>query len=265
MDIKAKLIVFPAIEALPPEVLIEADFLEAHFRNADHACMERAAHWVSLDARQRIETGLFSKAELAHRLSPFVASNKTEFKDDSRTQLEYSFLNSNVFPRAATLSADVPLGFMEFCLWLRASLGDLEDGFRTRSVTTLPDRIGSKIVYPDAGSIAASLEEVAATWSRINEVSAGLAAAYCLVALMTVHPFLDGNGRLARVFFNWHLNDARVNKVYLPIYETSAISDGGYILRVREAQYHNNWLPLLRYLNLISERFFSTERQGSRS
>lgn len=52
---------------------------------------------------------------------------------------------------------------------------------------------------------------------------------------------------------------ARVDPLYLPLHELLAMSQRGSLIRLRQAQYHREWEPLLSYLVMIVAREFPKE------
>ena len=76
---------------------------------------------------------------------------------------------------------------------------------------------------------------------------------------MNVHPFGDGNGRVARVVFNWMMLERARRFAYLPLSELAALSDGGFLLRLREAQYFGRWNGLVQFIHLAASRLFGSE------
>lgn len=70
-----------------------------------------------------------------------------------------------------------------------------------------------------------------------------------LVGISNCHPLYDGNGRTSRIIANAMMNDpAEAPAFYLPIKEIAAFSRGGYLLRVRQAELRDEWLPLANFL-----------------
>lgn len=119
-------------------------------------------------------------------------------------------------------------------------------GFRTHPVGTVQDALGNYTVYPSHELINRQLASahrciLAATGSR--RPAAALTA---LVALLAIHPFSDGNGRVARIMFHGLLDvpcDA-----YMPLHEFAAVSRAGYLLALREASYFQHWPPIAAYI-----------------
>ena len=67
-----------------------------------------------------------------------------------------------------------------------------------------------------------------------------------LVAIQAIHPFADGNGRVARVMFHGLLGihpDA-----YLPLHEVAAVTKSAYLLSLREASYFQRWESIATFV-----------------
>lgn len=230
------------------------------FAKAPSSAMIYVIEWLRGQPIRRSDAGLFQKHELRHELSRYVTSNSTETFVDGRTLMEYQVLRQSCWPSARMIASGT---FQSFCETLRSfhgALGFPESRFRTQVAYTLRDRAGVCTAYPGAEVIYPQLERIFAHWKQHFHAVPGFAAVVAMAALLNVHPFTDGNGRVARLFFHWAINEGRDSPLYLPIYELSALSQYGYLIRLRQATYHLNWCPLFSYLLMCSERLFVVDR-----
>lgn len=75
-----------------------------------------------------------------------------------------------------------------------------------------------------------------------------LAAIVMSLAVVNAHPFPDGNGRLSRCVFHLMLwLHGLPFDVHVPIYEAMHWSRGGYEIRLRQAELHGDWNPIVSY------------------
>jgi Fic/DOC family len=69
-----------------------------------------------------------------------------------------------------------------------------------------------------------------------------------LVGFLNCHPFMDGNGRCARVLFSFILSKYLPNNnIYLPLYEAIMRSSGGFLIRLRQAVRRDAWDAIMLY------------------
>jgi fido (protein-threonine AMPylation protein) len=68
-------------------------------------------------------------------------------------------------------------------------------------------------------------------------------------AIFNMHPFSDRNGRCGRVIFNLLCRAHESYPSFVPLYELAAMAKGEFVLRLRLAQYRNDWEPLIGYIN----------------
>ncbi|TAA08694.1 hypothetical protein EA658_18645 [Pseudoxanthomonas winnipegensis] len=260
MDVYARLLDFPKWSDIPEDVVAQGFNLEMAFLSAHPSAMEQVRSWLEGRPLLNNDFGVLEFRQISHELSRHVSAQKTEVHQDGRTLAEVHILSTANLPTVATVASEGICGFMRFCKELHLKSDAQSTGFRTEDVSTLPDKQGVRIVYPAPATVYEGMRTLAIGWLDLIQKNSGLAAAYIIVGLMTVHPFADGNGRVARILFNWMLNSRRDDLVYLPIHEPMVLSQGGYIIRVRQAQYHNNWRPLLDYFNMLARKFFGEDR-----
>lgn len=75
-----------------------------------------------------------------------------------------------------------------------------------------------------------------------------LAATRILAIINNAHAFPDGNGRLGRFLFNYHLHhEGMPTTSYIPLKSLSMLSLGGYEIRLREVELFERWDELINY------------------
>jgi Fic/DOC family len=120
--------------------------------------------------------------------------------------------------------------------------------FRSGSVGTLPDTKGNSITYPPPECVDGQIRELS-HWLSSNRRFALACAPVAMNAIFNLHPFDDYNGRCGRLMFNLlcRTNDER--RPFIPLHELGVLSRGAFTVRLRTAQYHGRWEPLLNYLD----------------
>ncbi len=120
--------------------------------------------------------------------------------------------------------------------------------FRNRPIGTLPDKHGNSISYPSPEQIERQLSELS-IWLMANHHSGLGCAPVAMNVIFNLHPFDDYNGRIGRLIFNLLCRNDDRTTPYIPLHELGVMSRGAYTLRLRTAQYHGRWEPLLDYLD----------------
>lgn len=118
-------------------------------------------------------------------------------------------------------------------------------------------------LQPWADGIRVQFPPIASSRRQITELRAFMAddtippiigATVVLAALLNMHPFKDGNGRVARMMFNvvcWRAG--MPDTLYLPLKEMFLLSKGGFEIRLRQLEINNDWNGLLDYIcNVIN-------------
>lgn len=233
-----------------------ANRLQETFAKAPVDAMDSVIAWLQGQPIRHRDVGRFQWHELQHELSQYVAPNSTETFIDGRSLTEYKILRWSGWPSTNTIANATFQAFCEILKCLHSALGFADSKFRTQTAHTRRDRAGACTAYPGPEAIYPQLGRIYAHWKRHVHTEPGFAAVVAMTALLNVHPFNDGNGRVARLLFHWTINEGRESPLYLPIHELSALSQYGYLIRLRQATYHLNWRPLFSYLLMCSERLF---------
>ncbi|WWW36739.1 lanthionine synthetase LanC family protein [Stenotrophomonas rhizophila] len=118
---------------------------------------------------------------------------------------------------------------------------------RYTEVATRPDSEGHQLSFAPYRSVPRLLNSVRDRYAE-SDLPRTAANVVLLASILNVHPLEDGNGRCARAFFN-ALNARAPNAggLYLPLRVIIEISEGGFEIRVRDAERNGNWLPLIDY------------------
>lgn len=93
-------------------------------------------------------------------------------------------------------------------------------------------------------------------------------AIFAQAVLLNIHPFADGNGRVARALFSCHLNaDPKLDELFLPLSIVNQKAHGAYEIKVRDVEANGNWISLVDYfseiLGVISESAVWSARANS--
>lgn len=142
-------------------------------------------------------------------------------------------------------------------LKILAKLVGVNPQLRTSDVGTEPDARGVSLRYPRHALIHDQLLRFQEWLIRYMDCS-DACAIISFNVIVNIHPFSDGNGRIARLLFHILSRHMSHNQFTIPLYELSIISRGGLIVRQRIAQYENNWKPLLTFLDDSSLYFLRT-------
>ena len=153
----------------------------------------------------------------------------------------------------------------------RALLGGLNarvdpaGGWRTGRMGIAADAVGNRIQFPPRTEATAQLERIR---EMILDSQPALFRAMTVLALLVnAHPFVDGNGRTARILFNAILRRAGMSATtYIPFSELASRARGGFEIRLRQAEIHGKWEPLIDWAaTLLSVHRTLAEREDRRS
>jgi hypothetical protein len=144
-----------------------------------------------------------------------------------------------------------PHEYVDWEKWIiniNSAVTNANSSFRENSIYTERDKYGGYATYPNFGFITEAMKHMNSYKNRYIIDYPLETSIVSLVFLGAIHPFADGNGRTSRVVFNTIAGSIK-SKTYIPLYELSEHSRGGYILALREAQYNNKWRPIIRFLS----------------
>lgn len=234
------------------------DRMENIFRNTDHEEMRRVIGWLTRAPIQNHDPGVLRVEDLRHELSGRMQQAASDAPIDGRSIAELKILRTLPSIRSITDYES----FFELLVHVQQAACGMPAGIRTVAISTRPDRLGNCVRYPDPKLIRSSLAQLYMYWQENVSALPACVAVVVLAALTNIHPFHDGNGRAARIFFNYVLNGlapARSEPLYLPIYEIAAFSNCGFLIRLRQAQYFGEWAPLFMFLVISAEMLFSVK------
>lgn len=125
-------------------------------------------------------------------------------------------------------------------------------GLRTTHVSLSADRYGRQSTFAPPDDLRRQLELLSSA-AQDWEDHRGFRALLVLVAILAIHPFVDGNGRTARACFNAVLADELVSP-FVPLRMIFDCSSGGFEIRLRDAIFNGAWGGLVSYLTVILDR-----------
>lgn len=214
--------------------------------------LERICRWLIGRPIAHDDPGPFLREELEHELSRYMAGASTQIFEDGRSLAEMRALGGMGLPRPEAVSDS--RGFLDVLSAMRSAVGDGCVEIRRHAVASGRDRLGNRVVYPPADLIPDRLRAIFECWNSYKEKEPAFAGMVAMTALMNLHPYQDGNGRVGRMLFNWTFQHGRDKRPYIPIYEISAFSNCGYLIRLRLAQYQANWEPLANFFLTLGQR-----------
>ena len=230
----------------------QANRLEHAFGRADTEVMNRLSAWLMREPVRHRDLGPLRIEQLEHELSDYIMLAVSDQPADGRSMVEFEVMKQ----LPPITSVGDYKAFEGLLLHLHQRVCDSAEGFRRGEIQTQPDRMGHCVRYPAPDVIKPSLRQLYDHWCEHATSTPGLVAVVTLAAVTNLHPFQDGNGRVARVLFNHLLNADQQESIYLPIHEIAALSRGGFLIRLRQAQYHGGWFPFFDFLVTCAETLF---------
>lgn len=212
--------------------------------------------WLEQEPLVNTVYGPLSRDALVHELSPYFMGNGCRPRAQQK-----SIFEREICRKFAGIAAEDVFDnchdsqkFRSLVLSIAAELR-LPREFRHVAVKTRADARGTSVIYPAHTTVIPQLEVLFGFVCKFHRDYRHLCAVAMAVGISHIHPLSDGNGRLSRLLYNW-LAFQRVGiEFYLPVYECSLLSDGGYILRKRMARKARGWNPIVDYFVMLNGSF----------
>lgn len=229
----------------------DLEWTEKFFSLASPTACKSIKAWLISDPVNNRNYGSLDREIMKHKLSSLSTTLRVPKVLYGKSLSEFEILQASP---CLIGNIDNHVKFMDMLSHFHKLIIGHNTSFRSSAVFTEKDKNGNYVAYPAPHEIRRQLRKIWKFWfTCLNRKLYAVAALVTLVGLSNIHPFADGNGRLSRVVFNWTMNADRTEKVYLPIYETSALSEDGYLLRIKEASYFGQWSPIAKYIAYISK------------
>lgn len=191
---------------------------------------------------------LLGNSNLADELTPFLhLRDHTSQKIVDRSQIELAAFEL----LSARPGFSSSMGRSDFIGWVQAihqAVTGRRPEFRRGAMRTRPDDGNNAIIFPSSGLIDDLLEDLHGRLATHLSAYPATAAVAAYVGLIHCHPFLDGNGRTARVLFNLMLSNAAGTTIFIPFSHWSYMCRGSFILKVRRAMYAGDWTHILLFV-----------------
>ncbi len=122
-------------------------------------------------------------------------------------------------------------------------------GLRTGEIGLCRGADGVAVMFGPACSVPERLARLGEALD-ISEWPSATTAAATMAIVLNIHPFEDGNGRVARALFQCLAQGSSATGQWppLPWREVIALSRGGFELSLREAEILGRWAPFFRHL-----------------
>lgn len=182
---------------------------------------------------------------LKHKLSEYYKKLSDSHSPEIKSIREILFLTNN----NDKICFKTKRSFFESMLYIYHNITGNNDGFRTVPVRSKLDNYENCVIYPNHTLIKQSISDLYDFLSIYKKDNPLFSAMVSMISIFTTHPFTDGNGRVGRILFNSIIFSEFNTEYYLPLYELSELSEGGFRIRHRIAQYKNNWLPLSEFIS----------------
>ena len=203
----------------------------------------------------KIEGNPLTIHQVTQALSGQLKSGQIKHQRDLKEILNYSKARSFLFQRAENHSrVDLELILETHQILLQGIVTGKLKGFLRADQNVIKNADSNSIVYfppdfHDVKNLLVSLIEFV-NWAPLSGLSSLIAAAIFHYRLVTIHPFMDGNGRVARLITNYILavNDFDVSK-YASIEKQHEKNRAEYYLRLRELQ-GNNFYEIPEKINI---------------
>lgn len=138
-------------------------------------------------------------------------------------------------------------GFKSWLATVAEACGVRAPAIRTSSARLVDDGNGIAISFPPAEFVHVRLSELAA-FILEGSGPACYQALVAQLALLNLHPFVDGNGRTSRVLVNSILRWSYPGfYAYIPVYEQRLHAPFAFEIALRSAEIHGEWQMLATF------------------
>ena len=209
--------------------------------------------WLRSDPANTENYGHLTRANLVHELSEYAMQRQSSRAHEKRSLCEREILVRLSLDPRSLLTQGVS-GLMKLLCVLNAAGGG-GSTIRDHMVNNGEDLAHGRAIYPCFKLINAQLARIHQFLVQYLDTQPAFTAIVAYASISNLHPFPDGNGRVARMLYNLLIRSAFPQAFYLPIYEISALSRMGLIIRLRQADYHGAWLPLISLFSIVVDEF----------
>jgi hypothetical protein len=252
----------PLIKFLSPMILPHRDTLSSEFvgilakldrefQRHDAITALTLKNWVIKNFLETRNPGLFEENLLAHEFSHLMPPQSFPTGTPERSIQESRILSDLDLPRPSRILSEGYSSFRDILLGFALRAGQ-QTAFRTRDIGTVSDNFGRRVIYPGPDLIDQQIQKIYLFIIHHLVFSFSFTAIVAHNALVNIHPFMNANGRVGRLVFNWLMSEHVHSEIYYPLYEIAAISKGGMLIRMRQAQYRNQWEPLVSWYDYIA-------------
>ncbi len=193
-------------------------------------------------------------SQLAHPLAEFVSASESlpEFRGNAHDlELEATLKHAEIIGESIARNDSALFG--ESLCSIASDLIGREMRFRDATITTTSDSRGICVMFPDHRHIPARLSELISL-IRSSSCPIALKAISSQVVLLNLHPFRDGNGRVARVLFNSVFSEfRRAEHLNIPFYHIRNMTPFTFEICVRMIELRGSWKELVTYYSKILE------------
>lgn len=166
--------------------------------------------------------------------------------DDKLVLEEFAFIDCRIAFDASLRSNNIT-SFIKILRECHTRLIQEEASYRCGPVGTLPDSCGGGRIFPDAILIAPQLCLLYNFLHSSRSWDPVVRATVAHVAISSLHPFMDGNGRLARLVFNCVVYADAVESTYIPLRQLFNAAQHGYEIRLRQIDQGADWRTIVLF------------------